>query len=176
MSETGLRTMRRRHPWEEIRRRFVQGEEAEEEGRATRRWPSTGDLAGAYGIHPTNVSKEARKKNPDGRDWYDLREAFKRELQRQVDVKAAQKLAEQEIRFRVRTYQVAERLLAGVERSLRTEDQPPDNLSRLATAARRAQELGMVSLDRAKDGPVEGLDDWTLMRRIRQGARLEDLV
>lgn len=176
MSDGSLRTIRRRHPWEEIRRRFVQGEEVDEDGRVTRRWPSTGDMAATYGIHPSNVSKEAKKKNPDGRDWYDQREAFKRELQRQVDAKAAQKLAEQEIRFRVRTYQVAERLLGGVERALRTEDHPPDNLSRLANTARRAQELGMVSLDRAKDGPVEGLDDWTLMRRIRQGARLEDLV
>ncbi|MBI3131462.1 MAG: hypothetical protein HYZ13_09065 [Acidobacteria bacterium] len=176
MTDPGLCSMRRRHPWDELRRRFVQGEEVDEGDRTTRRWPSTGDLAATFGIHPSNVSKAARKKDPEGRDWYGQREAFKRELQRQVDVKAAQKLAEQEIRFRVRTYQVAERLLGGVERALRTEDHPPDNLSRLANTARRAQELGMVALDRAKDGPVEGLDDWTLMRRIRQGARLEDLV
>jgi hypothetical protein len=167
---------RRQHPWEEVRRRFVQGEEIEEDDRITRRWPSTGDLAAIFDIHPSNVSKEAHKKDPEGKTWYDYRDAFKREAQRRLDAKAAQKLADQEIRFRFRTYQAAERTVACVERALRTEDHTPENINRLITSIRRAQEVGLVAMDRPKSGPVEGMDDWTLMRRVRQGARLEDLV
>lgn len=168
-----------KHPWEEIRLRFVQGDPTEEGGRTGHHWPTTGDLAREYSTDPATVSKKANACGPGGKTWYEQREAFKRELQQKLDDKTTELLAGQAAGFRARLFQVSVRVASGVDRSLRTDDPSPAGYNQLVSAAARAEKLGESILSKVKaEDPKkaqEEMDDWTLMRHIHAGAKLEDL-
>ena len=84
-----------------------------------------------------------------------------------------------EIRFRIATMALAEMSLGQIEHQL-SRPQNADSLVKLMTAAKRAQEVGMVALDRPANGPEGGLglgvEDWILMREVHRGARLVPAV
>lgn len=167
------------HPWDEIRTRFVQGEEVEG-GKAPRRWPTAGELAAEYKIHPVQFSRVANKKGPDGQTWNDQREVFKRDLQRKYDAKVVDVAVGTQVKINAIVVQSSARLLSDLDRSLRNDDHSPGSYNQIAGAMAKAQKVGNSSADKLKSDSAKGqekeIDDWTLMSHIRRGGKLEDLI
>lgn len=179
-----------KHPWDEIEALFVQGEDQERAGKDGRsetvhEWPTQADLSKRYNVGPVQVCKRFALKGSDGKTALERREAFKQHFQRQVDDKMARELAGREVGFRTATMIVAEMGLRHIATKLNRPNGSGgiasvgnDDLSKLMTAAKRAQEVGMVALDRPADGPGGagggkggdlGTEDWSIMREVRRG-------
>ena len=167
-----------KHPWAEIEALYVQGEDIEKPGKdgkaeSVHEWPSQSYLAERYKLRLDSLSRRLALKDKDGKTAHDRKEAFKKDLACRVDAKLAEELAATEVVFRMATMKIAQ---AGLIQAGKMLARPvgSEALTRLMTAAKRAQEIGMVALDRPANGPSgenQGTDDWTLMRQIRQGAR-----
>ncbi len=134
-----------RIPWDELRDRFVQGEEVVEGGRAGRRWPSTGDLARIYGVDPATVSRATHRERPEG-TWIQQREAFRSGLQREADAKVSRAVGNQALPFRLKSLHLAFRLMHLVERNLMEKDPSPRKLNQLARSAQQALKIGLISI------------------------------
>ncbi len=172
-----------KHPWLEIEDLYVQGEDVAKPGTGgnpgpSHQWPTQTDLANRYGIRLEQISRRFARVRPDGTSVHDRRGDFQAGYQRHVDDKLARDLAGREIRFRMASMVVAElgiKLIADrlAPRNGRGElaRVSTDDLAKLLTAAKRAQEVGMVALDRPANGPdavALGNQDWSLMREIRR--------
>ena len=167
-----VKAMRRtKHPWDVLRNLFVHGEEAQlpqprAAGLTRRTWPSTGDLAARFSITPPRVSERAAEHG-----WYKARDDFKAKWEAEVDSKLAVQLAGQEVKFRALTLEGASRIVNQAVKAL-ASNQSPETLLKLSTALKRAQEVGLVAMDRPANGPdsfQQAEDDWTLMRLARAG-------
>lgn len=173
-----VKTRYAKHPWEEIEALYVQGEDVEKPGangsvESTHEWPMQTALANRYNLRIEQISKRFSQKDANGRTAHERREAFKQSYQAQVNDKMARDLAGREVGFRVATFAISEAILRGVALNLH-RPQGGDGLSKLSTAAKRAQEIGLVALDRPANGPSgegQSVEDWTIMRQVRQGAR-----
>ena len=167
-----------KHPWAEIEALYVQGEDIQKPGpdgkaEPIHEWPSQSHLAERYNLRLDSISRRLALKDKDGETAHDRKEAFKKALACQVDAKLAEELAGMEVNFRMATMKIAQAGLIQAGKML-TRPVGSEALTRLMTAAKRAQEMGLVALDRPANGPSgenQGTDDWTIMRQIRQGAR-----
>ena len=167
-----------KHPWAKIECLYVQGEDRERPGQDgrpenVREWPTQADLSKRFGLRPEQVYRRFATLGPDGRTAHNRRDAFKETYIRQLDDMKTRELVGREIRFRVATMALAELGLRQIALQL-SRPQGADALLKLVTAAKRAQEVGMVALDRPANGPngdPSGIEDWTLMREIRRGSQ-----
>lgn len=187
-SRTGMHPGGRptKHPWRVIEDLYVQGEDINKPGKGGRsepshEWPTQTDLANRYGIRLEQVSRRFARVGLDGTTAHHRRKDFQAGYQRHVDDKLARDLAAREIRFRMASMVVAElgiKHIAGRLARRNTGGElvgvSTDDLAKLLTAAKRAQEVGMVALDRPANGSEGGaleVEDWSLMREIRRGAK-----
>ena len=176
---------RSKYPWDEMESLFVHGEEVKDEktGKVSRNWPTTGDIASRFKAPHSTVSTRANAKDSSGKAWNDKRIAFQNRTASERDRKLAEEIAGQEVAFRGVTLQAAQRIVRHVDAQLgaglRTDENgklrstlPADTITKLAGALKRAQETGLVAMDRPANGPGDGdgTDDWSVLRRLRQGA------
>ena len=170
-----------KHPWYEIEAAYVQGQDLKKPGRAGRmelihEWPTQAALARRYGVREEQVSRRFAQPGPDGMTVHQRQEAFRAGYQRQLDDNILRAFAGREIRLRLATLALAELAICQIAQEL-SRPQNPDSLAKLMIAARRAQELGMATLNRPTTRLDEmsalGTDDWTLMREVRRGARMD---
>lgn len=168
-----------KHPWDEIENIYIYGEDVEKPGRGgasvrCHEWPTQTMLVERFHLRLDTLSKRLALKNTAGKTAHDRRDDFRADYLRQLDAKLAGELAGRETGFRVATFAAAELGLSQITLQL-SKPQGGDGLAKLLTAAKKAQELGMVALDRPADGPnagAPGVEDWTLMREVRRGAKL----
>ena len=173
-----------KHPWEKIETIFVHGEEATgANGVPLRTQPTFSELCRKFKVPVSTLSQRANTKDSEGKTWYDKRDQYLSAFKSQRDVKVAEEVVDQEVAFRKTTLAVAQLVVqhAGIQlhRGLRKDTEgntrsviDPDALSKLAASGRKGQEMGLVAMDRSKDGAGDqgGMDDWTLMRQVRAGA------
>ena len=180
-----VQARRHNYPWDEMESLFVHGEEVKDgNGKAYRDWPTTGDIATRYGATSSTVSSRATKGDATGKTWHEKRENFQIRLSNERDKKLAEEIAGQEVAFRGLTLQAAQRIVRHVDAQLSRgiiidadgrfrSSLPADTITKLAGALKRAQETGLVSMDRPANGPGEDPgDDWSALRRLRQGSLL----
>ena len=167
----------RKHPWEEIEAIYVRGEDQKKPGRGGKmelvhEWPTQATLARDYGLRKEQVSKRFARPGPDGMTVHQRQEAFRAGYQRQLDDNILRAFAGREIRLRIATLALAELAICQIAQEL-SRPQNPDALAKLMTAARRAQEIGMVAVNRPAtrldEVSAQGAEDWTLMREVRRG-------
>ena len=172
-----------KYPWEEIETFFVHGEEAKgENGAPIRTQPTFSEVARKFAAPLSTVSQRANTKDSDGKTWYDKRNQYLTEFKTQRDTRIAEEIVDQEVAFRKSTLATAQMIVqhAAVQlhRGLRKDTEgntrsalDPDALTKLAAASRKGQEIGLVAMERNPDGDKggDGLDDWTLMRKVRAG-------
>ncbi|MEI6416033.1 MAG: hypothetical protein WCP34_17490 [Pseudomonadota bacterium] len=170
-----------KHPWDEIEAIYVRGENQKMLGLSGKtelvhEWPTQAALARDYGVREEQVSKRFARPGLDGLTAHQRQAAFRVNYQQQLDDNFLVEFAGREIRLRKATLALAELALCQIAQEL-TKPQGADALLKLMTAVRRAQEIGMVALNRpaeeSKEEAVLGTDDWTLMREIRRGARMD---
>ena len=173
-----------KYPWDEIEALFVHGEnDKDANGVPMRTQPSVSDMARKYNAPVTTVSQRANTKDANGNTWYDKRNAYLTKFKDKRDTKIAEEIVDQEVAFRKTTLAVGQMVVQHVavqlHRGLRKDTEgntrsvlDPDALTKLAAAGRKGQEMGLISMDRSADGPGDqgGMDDWTLMRKVRAGA------
>ena len=170
-------------PWEEIEYWFIHGEEVRESnGKIIRTQPSIGEVVKKFGIAKSTVSDRANSPDTNGKNWHERREQFFTTYKNEHDTALAVEIAGQEVAFRLTTLQGArlavQHCMIQLHRTLRVDADgnarsmlSPDALTKLAASLRKAQEIGLVAMDRRADGAqAQGaFDDWTLMRKIRAG-------
>ncbi len=173
---------RTKYDWQAIEAAFVTG--LSRNGNAPE-FLTTTELGKHFSVPASTISERANANDDNNKTWYNKREAFLTEFKRERDTKIAEQIADQEVSFRDETLSASRTIVQHVKNQLNTglrEDSEgdtisrlsPDNLGKLANALRKAQEVGLVAMDRGKDGPTgeEEEDDWTLMRRVRAGEKI----
>jgi len=173
----------RKYPWEEVEAFFIQGEEVKTPtGVIVRSQPSMSDISRNYKIPVSTVSQRANTNDSNGKNWYQKRESFFAVYKTERDTRLAVEIADQEVAFRNSTLIgaqiIVQHALIQLQRGLRQDAEgrirsllDPDALMKLTAAVRKGQEIGLVAMDRGADGAQDlgGMDDWTLMRKVRAG-------
>lgn len=168
-----------KHPWDQIEALYVHGEDVEKPGKSGsletyREWPTQSDLAKRFHLRLDQVSRRFCTVGPNGETTNDRQAAFRTDYLRRVDAELMMVLVGREIRFRIATMALAE-LSLGQIALLISRTQNADGLAKLMIAAKRAQEVGMVALDRPANGSEGGedlgIEDWSLMREVHRGTR-----
>lgn len=167
-------------PWEQVEALFVLGEDGPADG--SRFYPSQSDLARRFGISPGTVSEKAKEPDANGKTWAEKKNSHLHAVQAKTSEAVAEKIVGQEVAFREMTLLgaqlAAQHCLAQLHRGLRKDSEgrgvstlPADSITKLTGALRKAQETGLVAMDRPADGGPASADesDWTLMRKVRAG-------
>ena len=162
-----------RHPWDRIYELYIHGEDVETPDKdggmvISHKWPTQVNLSGRYGIRLDQVSRRFCKVGPDGKTANDRKAAYKSDYMCRVGAELLEVMVGLEIRVRLAAMAIAELGLQQIAHQL-SRPQSADHLAKLMTAARRAQDVGLVALNRqaeeAKKKDVQVPIDWTLVRR-----------
>ena len=176
---------RMRHDWAAIEAYFVHGDVVENaKGQKVRTMPTASETARKFGVSVSSVSERANAKDSNGKNWHDRRNDFSNQVKTETNTKLTIEIANAEVAFRSTTLDAARlavqhcsiQLLNGLRKdsagNLRSTLQA-DTVTKLTGALRKAQETGLVAMDRPADGAKDGdgadESDWSLMRKVRAG-------
>jgi len=174
-----------KYPWDEVKVRYVRGYEAPnvETGVLQLVYPSQLELAQEFDIPVDTISARSRR---DG-GWEMARKEWQESLRKAADAAALKAIQEAELRIRRKALRAAEKIIDRVAGN-EAEGIPAavdgntaaDELSLLAAALRRGQEVANAAIGIPKDG-IRALDSgtpgvpeimatvWARMRAARQG-------
>lgn len=169
---------RRPHNWDLIAADYIEGIEPGDG--QPRFFPSQRDLVRKWKCSPAAVSKQARIKDANGKDWDQRREDFQKAYREKRQAVVVEHLVSKEAAFRELTLAgadlVVRHCVAHLHRGLYIREGkpvsalPPDTLSKLSASLKNAQATGLVSIASDEEGKdPEGGSDWTKMRQVRAG-------
>lgn len=132
---------RRKIPWDEIRREYVEG--AMQDG--IRIYPSQRDLAERYEIDPGNIGRKAKAEQ-----WAVQREILVSRCTAERQQKTIEVLSDKGSEFDLTAFRAADMGVSRVEKAL---DKPmmPEDLAKLATALRTFHQVGRLALGESTD-------------------------
>ena len=130
---------RRKIPWEDIKREYVQG--VERDGK--RVYPSQRDLAERHGINASTVGRRAKAE-----EWAVQREIFASRMQAECKQKTIEALSDEGSQFNLTAFRISRDGLQRIEAVLGKKGVPmaPKSISNLANAARTFHQTGRLAL------------------------------
>ena len=166
--------------WDPIEERYIKGYDriSPQTGKPERYYPTTEEISAEYNIPLVTIRTRCTKFG-----WVEKKETWKAEIKRKADEVERQKLVDAELRIRTKSLKAAEKIIdrvAGNEDEGKVsvaESALPEDLSSLASALRRSQEVANVAIGIPKDGvkpagpgegSTKGVTVWARMRESRQ--------